>query len=57
MMNRVDSPAALYAHVRTRDGRGAQSPADRLVGGGVLGRKPLHPNAPRTEVSNGGPTP
>ena len=56
MMSRVDFPAPPYARELNRAGRGAQSPADRLVGGGVLGREWLHPNAPRTEMSSAGLT-
>ncbi len=56
MRHRLDSPAPLYAHGLTRGGRGAHRPADRLVGGGVLGRERRRPNAPRTDLSNAGLT-
>jgi integrase len=43
----------VYTHVLSRGGHGVQSPADRLVEDGVLGREAPRPNTPRTEVSNG----
>jgi hypothetical protein len=50
-------PPQAARHVLDRGGRGVQSPADRPEEGGVFGRERLHPNVPRTEVSNAGPTP
>ena len=47
-----DAKTTMIVYTRVR---GVQSPAGRQAGG-VLGSKPQHPNAPRTEVSNGGPT-
>jgi integrase len=47
----------VYTHVLNRGGRGAQSPADRLLEDGVLGREPPRPSAPRTEVSHSRLTP
>jgi len=38
-MSRADSPATLYTHVLNRGGRGVQSPADRLLEDGALGRE------------------
>jgi integron integrase len=36
----------IYTHVLNRGGHGVQSPADRLVSDGVLGREPQRPNTP-----------
>ena len=53
---RVKTTMIYYTHMLNRGGRGVQSPADRLVGDGVLGRAGLRSSTPRTEVSNGGLT-
>ena len=51
MMSRVDFPAPLYARVLNRGGHGVQSPADRLLEDGVLGREARRPSMPTTEVN------
>jgi integron integrase len=41
----------IYTHVLNRGGRGVQSPADQLVGGGVRRREELQRSTPTMEVS------
>jgi hypothetical protein len=39
-----------HTHVLNRGGRGVQSPADRLLEDGALGREARRPNTPRMMV-------
>jgi len=41
----------IYTHVLNRGGHGVQSPADRLLEDGVLGREARRPSMPTTEVN------